>query len=291
MSRPTRPPGPPYPEEPYRRADGAGPIPTSLPRTSSTDDRRPPPPPTAQPRFTPRPGPQPRRTRDHSRRSPPSGRRSPTGPAPPPPHRRTAAAASPTPQPAGGAPTARRSRQAPSPDAAGPADIHPRTPGGGRHGGRPRPSFTPREGYTPPDDRRRDDRPAADRVLLARARRVPAGAGPGGVRLRAARCPAFHPGRPPGAAGRGQPHQDPRASGRRGAGNRAAAEADNTSPNLARSSRAMALGTIASRGTGFLRTFVLLYVLGAAGSRARTTTPTRCRTPCTTSCSAVSSPR
>jgi putative peptidoglycan lipid II flippase len=37
---------------------------------------------------------------------------------------------------------------------------------------------------------------------------------------------------------------------------------DNTSPNLARSSKAMALGTIASRGTGFLRTIVLLYVIG-----------------------------
>jgi putative peptidoglycan lipid II flippase len=33
-------------------------------------------------------------------------------------------------------------------------------------------------------------------------------------------------------------------------------------PNLARSSKAMAIGTIASRGTGFLRTFVLLFVLG-----------------------------
>jgi putative peptidoglycan lipid II flippase len=41
--------------------------------------------------------------------------------------------------------------------------------------------------------------------------------------------------------------------------------ADDTSPNLARSSRAMAFGTIASRGTGFLRTFVILYVLGTAG--------------------------
>jgi putative peptidoglycan lipid II flippase len=38
--------------------------------------------------------------------------------------------------------------------------------------------------------------------------------------------------------------------------------ADNTSPNLARSSRVMALGTIASRGTGFLRTFVLVAVIG-----------------------------
>ncbi len=41
--------------------------------------------------------------------------------------------------------------------------------------------------------------------------------------------------------------------------------ADDTSPNLARSSKAMAFGTIASRGTGFLRTFVLLFVLGTAG--------------------------
>jgi putative peptidoglycan lipid II flippase len=36
----------------------------------------------------------------------------------------------------------------------------------------------------------------------------------------------------------------------------------NTSPNLARSSRAMALGTVASRGTGFLRTLVLVVALG-----------------------------
>ena len=40
--------------------------------------------------------------------------------------------------------------------------------------------------------------------------------------------------------------------------------ADDTSPNLARSSKAMAFGTIASRGTGFLRTFVLVVALGAA---------------------------
>ena len=38
--------------------------------------------------------------------------------------------------------------------------------------------------------------------------------------------------------------------------------AENTSPNLARSSKVMALGTIASRGTGFLRTFVLVFALG-----------------------------
>jgi putative peptidoglycan lipid II flippase len=37
-----------------------------------------------------------------------------------------------------------------------------------------------------------------------------------------------------------------------------------TQPNLARSSRAMAFGTIASRGTGFLRTFVLAVALGSS---------------------------
>jgi putative peptidoglycan lipid II flippase len=35
-----------------------------------------------------------------------------------------------------------------------------------------------------------------------------------------------------------------------------------TSPNLARSSKAMALGTLVSRATGFLRTFVFVYALG-----------------------------
>jgi putative peptidoglycan lipid II flippase len=38
-----------------------------------------------------------------------------------------------------------------------------------------------------------------------------------------------------------------------------------TQPNLMRSSKAMAIGTIASRGTGFIRTFVLAIALGSAG--------------------------
>src|SRR5215469_15508366 len=38
-----------------------------------------------------------------------------------------------------------------------------------------------------------------------------------------------------------------------------------TQPNLARSSAVMALGTLVSRGTGFLRTFVLLYAIGTGG--------------------------
>ena len=37
-----------------------------------------------------------------------------------------------------------------------------------------------------------------------------------------------------------------------------------TQPNLARSSQVMALGTLASRVTGFLRTFVLVAALGSA---------------------------
>ena len=37
-----------------------------------------------------------------------------------------------------------------------------------------------------------------------------------------------------------------------------------TSPNLARSSKVMALGTLVSRATGFLRTFVFVYALGDA---------------------------
>jgi putative peptidoglycan lipid II flippase len=36
-------------------------------------------------------------------------------------------------------------------------------------------------------------------------------------------------------------------------------------PDLARSSQTMALGTLVSRGTGFLRTFVLLYAIGTGG--------------------------
>jgi putative peptidoglycan lipid II flippase len=36
-------------------------------------------------------------------------------------------------------------------------------------------------------------------------------------------------------------------------------------PNLARSSAVMALGSLVSRGTGFLRTFVLLYAIGTGG--------------------------
>ena len=60
----------------------------------------------------------------------------------------------------------------------------------------------------------------------------------------------------------GQPDQvlEPDAGGVPATGPQRAAE--NTSPNLARSSKVMALGTIASRGTGFLRTLVLVIALG-----------------------------
>jgi putative peptidoglycan lipid II flippase len=100
------------------------------------------------------------------------------------------------------------------------------------------PTFTPREGYIPP---------------------------PPDSRRRAAAYPpptAFLP--PPGfpqptqviqlpVPGAGPPEGAERASG-----------AD-TSPNLMSSTKVMALGTLASRLTGFLRTFVLVAALGVAG--------------------------
>jgi putative peptidoglycan lipid II flippase len=189
----------------------------------------PPPPPAAQPRFTPR---QPYQ-----------------GPPPPAP------------------PTVRATRpQAPSGD----APVQPTfTPSnrGGRHGGRARPTFTPREGYTPAEDRRRDAAPPPTAFFSP----APAGYQPVPV-------PEEY-GYEPGAAPRFTPvdrqaQQDgdgnhtrilerPVDVGRPATGPQRTS--DDTSPNLARSSKAMAFGTIASRGTGFLRTFVLLYVLGTAG--------------------------
>jgi putative peptidoglycan lipid II flippase len=115
----------------------------------------------------------------------------------------------------------------------------PRGPGHGDsrpHGART-PTFTPREGYVPP---------------------------PPDSRRRAAAYPpptAFLP--PPGfpqptqvielpVPGAGPPEDAERAR-----------DAD-TSPNLMRSTKAMALGTLASRLTGFLRTLILVAALGQA---------------------------
>ncbi|HEY2304713.1 MAG TPA: murein biosynthesis integral membrane protein MurJ [Streptosporangiaceae bacterium] len=69
------------------------------------------------------------------------------------------------------------------------------------------------------------------------------------------RLPGSHRAQPPGPGG-GRPPGDGRGtSSRPGVEN----------VNVVRSSGVMALGTLASRGTGFLRTLVIAYVLGIAG--------------------------
>jgi putative peptidoglycan lipid II flippase len=269
MSRPTRPPGPPYPDEPYPGEP--------YPDEPYPDSRQPPPPPTAQPRFTPRTGPQ------QPYPGPPQGDPRQHGGGPP-----TGPGFSPAPPPPPGARATHPqvpSRDAPvqptfAPDS-GDAPVQPTftpdsgdspvqptfTPDsrGGRHGGRPRPSFTPREGYAPPEGRRRETAPPPTAFFSP----APAGYQPVPV-------PEEY-GYAPTAAPRFTP-VDRREQQDAGDGHTRILErpvggapatgpqrtADDTSPNLARSSKAMALGTIASRGTGFLRTLVLVVALGGA---------------------------
>jgi putative peptidoglycan lipid II flippase len=286
MSRPTRPPGPPYPDEPYSgepypdepypgepypgepRPDESYPD-ARYPDEPYPDARQPPPPPPppAQPRFTPRPGPQSGPQQPYP--GPPSagsrqtGRGPSTGPefSPAPPTQAMRPSVPPPPPPPG----ARATRpQAPSRDSAAQPTFTPDS-GGGRHGGRPRPSFTPREGHAPTDGRRRETAPPPTAFFSP----APAGYQPVPVPQEygypPAAAPRFTPvdrqaqlddqdnstrilERPVGEA----PPTGPQRT------------ADDTSPNLARSSRAMAFGTIASRGTGFLRTLVLIVALGGA---------------------------
>ena len=141
--------------------------------------------------------------------------------------------------------------------------------GGGRHGGRARPSFTPREGYTPPDDRRRPASPPPP-PPTAFFSPAPAGYPQAPVPQEFGYAPSQPAPRFTPVDRQAQQDEGNRtrilerpAEGARSTGPQRSA--DDTSPNLARSSRAMAFGTIASRGTGFLRTFVLLVVLGAGG--------------------------
>ena len=314
MSRPTRPPGPPYPDEPYPSEP--------YPDEPYPDSRQPPPPPpapppppgppapTAQPRFTPRTGPQ-----QQPRPGPPQGDPRQHGGGPP-----TGPEFSPTPPPPPPSPGTRATQpQAPSRDVPGQPTFMPDsrdaagqptftpdsrdaagqptfTPDsrGGRHGGRPRPSFTPREGYAPPADGRRRETAPPPTAFFSPA---PAGYQPVPVPEEFGYAPTAAPRFTPVDRQAQRDDQDNRTRILERPVGAAPATgpqrtADDTSPNLARSSKAMAFGTIASRGTGFLRTFVLLYrPRRRLGSRARTTTPTRCRTPCTTSCWAVSSPR
>ena len=237
MTRPTMPPGPPYPED--------------------NDPQEP-----GQPRFTPRQsGPQPPY-------EPPTYQGLPPYDVPPPP-------ASPGPhQASSGYDPYPPPPPAPRGPATGPS-FTPHPPGGeGRPGpkhgrtkdGRPRPTFTPREGYVTPADR---ERPAP--MPTAFLPPVPAGYPQ----------PSFQPfdyaEAPPQPAPRFVPSErgapadfqdnrtrvlEPDVGAVPATGPQRAAET--TSPNLARSSKVMALGTLASRGTGFLRTLVLVIALGQA---------------------------
>ena len=144
-----------------------------------------------------------------------------------------------------------------------------RGPGRRDRDGRPRPTFTPREGYEPPPDGgRREDYPAAQTTFLPPV--------PAGYPQQSYTQPFAYPEAPerplPRPAGQDRrPPSDDEGLGARilevpppgddlGTGPQAIV----TQPNLARSSQVMALGTLASRVTGFLRTFVLVAALGTA---------------------------
>jgi putative peptidoglycan lipid II flippase len=164
-------------------------------------------------------------------------------------------------QPRGGRHGGRSDRPAPQPARRQPGD------------GRPRPSFTPRDGHPPPQDIRQraavypeptttffappgypqpSFQPYADPETPPRGRPGrPRPGGPGGV--------------PPEQSGDGRTRilDVPGGPGADAASDTGPQQAGGTRPNLARSSKAMAFGTIASRGTGFLRTFVLAIAIGA----------------------------
>ncbi|HTU72863.1 MAG TPA: hypothetical protein VMG38_05030 [Trebonia sp.] len=167
-------------------------------------------------------------------------------------------------------------RDAPSPRPTfTPRSAAPRPPGprrrdddrppGPRHrdDDRPRPTFTPREGYFPPPDaRNRAAYPPPEMYMPAPG--IPQDyTQPFNFPAELSRLdgPAREaPGewRPPPSGDsrtRAEATEATEATGRPPA--RAEAQ-----PNLARASQAIALGTLVSRGSGFLRTFVLLYALG-----------------------------
>jgi murein biosynthesis integral membrane protein MurJ len=144
--------------------------------------------------------------------------------------------------------------------------------------GRPQPAFTPREGYVPPPPG------AGRRVAYPQPTTFFASPGypqPSFTPYPYGEEPPRHrePEPPPRPGGRGTPPPQGR-SGRPGDGRTQVLdvpgppEAGGVSdtgphrsvsiqPNLARSSKAMALGTIASRGTGLLRTIILGVALGS----------------------------
>jgi putative peptidoglycan lipid II flippase len=234
MTRPTRPAGPPYPddEEPSE---------------------------TAQPRFIPRDtGPQEPETRSlpQGYQPPPPPGYPPAGQEPPFPPGSPGPSFTPTPT----APTPNPPTPFPNPPAPTPAHG----PRHGRTGGRPRPTFTPREGYVPSEERERPA-PAPTAFLPP----VPAGYPqpsfqpydyPQAPPRQAPRFVPAERGAPPGVQDGRTRILEPDAGQVPATGPQRLTE--DTSPNLARSSKAMALGTLVSRATGFLRTFVFVYALG-----------------------------
>ena len=134
-----------------------------------------------------------------------------------------------------------------------------------RGGDRPRPTFTPHGGYLrPPDARRRAAYPPPIAYTptpgipqdyarpFGYPEALPQSAPPG--------RDAPDGGRPPdGGADRTRVLEVPEVPEAGGGGSR---PSTGSQPNLARSSQVMALGTLVSRVTGFLRTFVLLYAIG-----------------------------
>jgi putative peptidoglycan lipid II flippase len=151
---------------------------------------------------------------------------------------------------------------------AGPS-FTPRAPGeprqGAKHGknraSRPQPSFTPREGYLP-----EDRRPVAAPTAFLPP--VPAGYPQPSfqpyIDVPPRSVPSFAPAdraAPPDVQDSRTKILEREPDGVRSTGPQRTAD---TGPNLVRSSKVMALGTLASRATGFLRTFVFLYALGDA---------------------------
>jgi putative peptidoglycan lipid II flippase len=307
MTRPTRPGGAPFPEDeddqqqgqdpyqrspypppPYGQPRSAQPPPPGQPPAAHQPPAQPPsaqpppgPPPSGPPRSQPRqpsfqPAPPAGQQPFRGAPPPPPSQQQPPPRQPPPPQQPPQRQRPPSPPPAPArAPGSPGQPRAAQPGAAQPS-FSPRQPGpeGGRHGrpkgGKPRPSFTPKDDYIPPSARSRLD--AAPTAFLPP---VPAGYPQPSFQ------PYDFPGAPPRPRPRFVPGEDDDADGRSQDGGdnrtrlleREPAEvsatgpqrvADNTSPNLARSSRAMAFGTIASRGTGFVRTFVLVIALGQA---------------------------
>jgi putative peptidoglycan lipid II flippase len=147
----------------------------------------------------------------------------------------------PPPRPDAGGPAAGQTRPSFTPrDRGNPAapDDPPAPRHSDRHhdDGRPRPSFTPRDGFIPPppDSRRRSANYPPPSAFLP----------PPGFPQPTQVIDMPRDGVPPGAV----PPRPPQAD---------------TGPNLMRNAKVMALGTLVSRVTGFLRTFVFIIALGS----------------------------